>query len=66
MIVYLYSEVTRQGMIVDRYREALARTQLLQKNIVEGIESSCWHVVRLRVKGRGRERGGGDYHLSMK
>ena len=49
-------------MIVDRYREALAGTQLLQQNIVEGIKSSCWHVVWLRVKGRERS----DYHQNIK
>ena len=48
-------------MIVDRYGEALVRTQLLQQDIVEGIESSCWHMVRLREKGekqREREKKG--------
>ena len=38
-------------MVVDRYREALVGTQFLQQNVVEGIESSWWHVVRLREKG---------------
>ena len=65
-------------MIVDRYGEALVRTQLLQQDIVEAIESSCWHVVRLREKGGkwrerekkrwerkgGRERS--DYYQSIK
>ena len=46
-------------MVVDRYREALVRTQLLQQNIVEGIEGSCWHMVRLREKEREGEREGG-------
>lgn len=55
-------------MIVDRYGEALVRTQLLQQNIVEAIESSCWHVVRLRVKGgkwreREREKSEGEHKV---
>ena len=46
-------------MIVDRYGEALVRTQLLQQNIVEAIESSCWHVVWLRKGKWGERKRGG-------
>ena len=48
-------------MVVDSYREAFIRAQLLQKDIMEGIQGSCWHVVGLREKGRKkreREREG--------
>ena len=34
-------------MVVDSYREVFVRTQLLEQDIMEGIESSSWHVVGL-------------------